>query len=271
MLKSDKRECLDASDYFNVVEDFKILTQAILLLMTPLNKDKKDVFITYTISRNMILLESIAQLWENRHYNDCLILYRAQIDRLLHMYHLIDNNEIEVFDDWSFIQNFETRNNIKSNEQLKEYLIRDFWNEPKYRIERYKRLKQAKVIWRRPDLSKVAKARNVDYLYKFGYDMASGFVHPLSSDGELEFSLLTGLEKTNKIDLDYSAIIHNSIATYLLILHEGLSAVRYRWRSEFFDYVDSVQALLNGEESHHREILYDILKMFESKEALVKE
>lgn len=271
MLRSDKRKCLDADDYFTIVEDFKVLTQAILLLMTPLNKYKKDIFITYTLARNIVLLESIAQLWRHQHYNDCIILYRAQLDRLLHMYHLIDNDEIDVFDDWSFIKNFESRNNIRSEEQFKEYLISEFWNEPKYRVERYKRLKQAKVTWKRPDLSKVAKARDVDYLYKFGYDMASGYVHPLSSDGELEFNLLTGLEKNNKVDLDYSAIIHNSIATYLLILHEGLSAIRYKWRSDFFDYIDSVQALFNGKESNHREILYVILKMFESKEELVKE
>ena len=160
------------------------------------------------------------------------------------MYYLIDTNSIKDFDDWSFIQNFENRNKAKSDKEQNHFLNKEFWKESTKRIEKYHRLKAEKVEWKRPDsktFEDIAKKHNAHFLFKYGYQYASGYVHPLSSDGEDEFEIVTGIKGKRSIEMDATPIIRNSVVVLILMLRFSLNEMKFEWKENVFKFLNRIK------------------------------
>jgi hypothetical protein len=265
MLKSDKRTILTEQQLFDLKKEVQHFIKILLLELRPQVKEAKDILFVYAMARSSVFLDSIFSLWKEQHYSDCFILHRAQIERLFTLYHIIDTNTVKEFDDWSFIQNYDIRNKAKSDIEYKHNLIPEFWKESRRRIERYQALKKLGVTWKRPDgklLEEIAKKHGLPELYRYGYTYASGFVHPLSSDGEIEFGLVTGIEPKNTPNLDYTSILTNTMFVCTFLLKYSLDESSFRWHDSVFKFVDeTIKFISTGDSNHlyHIRIIEEII------------
>lgn len=253
-LHSDNRMILTLEELIDMKNQVTDFVRYILNDLRTLVRDKKDIMFMYSLARAVIQVESIFTLYELNHLSDCMVLYRTQVERLLTLYYLVDSNTINDFDDWSFIQNFETRNKAKSDNEHKEHLNPKFWKESKERIERYQRLKKKGVKWARPNpdkLEEIAKKHYVFDLFKYGYKDASGFVHPLASDGEDEFGLVIGLKPKNRVELDTRPIINNALVVFIFIVDFALDEMNFEWNEFAFKFFNSCKdSIRNGTQEY---------------------
>ena len=239
MEKSDKRIKHTGEEYLELVSILQRLIRIILLEIRKEVRELKDILFLYSLARACVQIDSIFRLWQLEHYSDCLILYRTQVERLLTLHYLVDTNTIKEFDDYSFIENYENRNKAKSDTEHNKLLTKEFWAESRKRIEKYQRLKKEKVSWQRPNSSQledIAKKHDLLFLYKYGYRYASGFVHPLSSDGETEFELVTGVTPKDKKVYDTTPIINNSVVVLIFIIELALNETNFEWN----EYVSKI-------------------------------
>lgn len=267
MQKSDIRITHNYEEYLELTSIIQRLIKIVLLELRTEVKELKDIMFLYALARASIQIESILHLWNLQHYSDCLILYRTQVERLLTLHYLVDSNTIKEFDDWSFIQNYENRNKAKSDREHAQFLIKDFWTESRKRIEKYQRLKSEDVSWKRPNpdtLEKVAKEHDIHFLFKYGYKYASGFVHPLSLDGEDEFGLVTGISPKSKNNFDTTPIINNSIVVLILIVKLALNEINFSWNEYVFKVLNSSEDFIRDRNLDYKEHMKVVEYMIET-------
>jgi hypothetical protein len=94
----------------------------------------------------------------------------------------------------------------------------------------------------------------MSFLYKFGYDYASRFLHPSATDGVYEFELLTGLGSKGDRG-DQRIILHDAALAFTILLSEALNSGSLEWRSIIFDCVDAFRQALTGEALEYRQRL----------------
>jgi hypothetical protein len=108
------------------------------------------------------------------------------------------------------------------------------------------------VSWREPKAEDAAKSLGMSFLYKFGYDYASRFLHPSATDGRHEFEFLTGLGSRGDRG-DQRIILHDSALAFTILLSEALNSGSLEWRSIIFDCVDAFRKALTGEALEYRQ------------------
>ena len=258
MKKSDTRINHSTEDYFEIISVLRRLIKIILLELRTEVSDLKDIMFLYALARASTQIDSILQLWKLKHYSDCLIIYRTQVERLLTYHYLLDTNTIKDFDDWSLIQNFENRNRAKSDKAQSPYLTKKFWAESRIRIERYQRLKAQETTWKRPDsntLEEIARKHDLEFFFKYGYKYASGFVHPLSSDGEHEFGLVTGIDPRSAEEYDTTPILNNSLIVFILIIELALNESSFEWNEYVFKVITDCTDYIKDRTGDYKETM----------------
>lgn len=267
MEKSDTRIKHTNEDYLELVSNLQKLIRIILLEIRGEVRELTDILFLYSLARACVQIDSIFRLWDVEHYSDSLILYRTQVERLLTLHYLIDTKTIQEFDDWSFIENYENRNKAKSNPEHKQFLTKEFWTESRKRIEKYQRLKKEKTQWKRPNFSQleeIAKKHDLLFLFKYGYRYASGFVHPLSSDGEEEFELVTGIPSRNKKEHDTTPIINNSVVVLIFIIELALNETSFEWNEYVFKVLSSSKDFIEHKSLDYKENMKIVEYMIEN-------
>ncbi len=208
------------------------------------------------IARNFIaradtMVRGIFRLWEITDYGDCWIIHRALLDRLFHLHALNDNDQFDLFDDWSFKMQYEAACRLRSDPALKgqlKGLVDDLTTERK---ARYQRLVKNPPDWRRPKAEDAAKAMDLTFLYRYGYDYASQHVHPMANDGQEDFFNISRLEPKPNFP-EWGIVLSNSILIASLILQEALNASTLSWCRVVYDAVDGVRNfLLSASPEHH--------------------
>src|SRR5438128_1253917 len=142
------------------------------------------------VARAQVTLESLVLLYDHQAYGDCWTLFRTLIDRVFHLQALDVNDEFAEFERWSFIKQYETNNNIWNDASLTAAHKIGVPKPNAKQKARYKQLKKQGVNWREPKPEDAAKSLDMKFLYKFAYDVASRFLHPLATDGIIEFEYL---------------------------------------------------------------------------------
>ncbi len=216
-------------EYKEFEEIFCSFGQMVLFSMAQFPATTKDTIIRNFIARALVMLKGLFQLWDIEDYQDCWVMHRCMLDRLFHLNQLLVNNEFEAFDDWSFEQQYNTRNKVRSDSQYNSRLIAEFWKDTPEQKNRIQALQKNKPQWKRPFAEDVAKRMKLKPLYDYGYDFGSTLVHPMANDGQRDFVNLTNLgDKT--IYPDERAVINNSSMIALLILQEGMIGSGLLWR-----------------------------------------
>jgi len=179
--------------------------------------------------------------------------------------HLIKRDEFCIFDDWCFKQEYEYRNRIKSSSDVKHKLTGDFWQVAEEQTERYKQVKKDQRVkdWQRPKAKDIAKERGVKFLYDFGYNLASGFVHPTSTEGVYDYPRLVGLP-TDHLDIDLGLVLHNSCITIAMHLQEILNTYDFEYRRELHHLIDGFKSFLGDPTFDYSERLAKVIRLSKS-------
>lgn len=209
----------------------------------------REIIIRNLIARGMTSLQSIIQLWHLGHFQDCWILYRALIDRLFHLRALAERNEFELFEKWSFVEQYEALNRVHSDSMFREKANNENLIITEKDRRRYNDIKRENIEWSRPRAEHVAKnSFNMPFLYYYGYDYASKQVHPMATDGEEDYQRIV---HHAYLKYDQRVVINNTILIQTMLLQEGLNASKYKWRAIVYNFIGQCRSSLDtGSEDH---------------------
>lgn len=212
------------------------------------------------ISRAVNSLNAIFSIWQLENYTDCYVLMRGIMDRLFHLHDLIENDKFQEFDDWSFLNQMNARNSVRSNQLIKEKVDINFFKDSEDHKVRYERLSKNKPQYSRPKPEAVAKSMGLDFMYKFGYDFASSLVHPLSNDGWEDFIILTGIGNKNEIP-DHRNVLNNSILSTLVLINTSMDCMDLKWRNIVLDFFEHSRDALNEVSTNYKLSFVKISKL----------
>jgi hypothetical protein len=251
MNESHEDSLLPETEYRLLLDALRAFATIVLFESHRAASEKRDLIIRNFIARATVTLESILRLWDARAYGDCWALFRTLVDRHFHLHMITVKDEFEAFEEWSFIRQYEMNNNIASDTTLTENQKAGQAKPTTEQKLRYKELKAKGVSWREPKPEEAAKSFGLPILYKFGYDYASRFLHPLATDGTFEFELLT--QMGGKGDRgDQRLILHNAALSLTILLNESLLAMSVEWRGLMYDCIEGFRKALTGEGLDYR-------------------
>jgi len=237
MRKIETKEYQTLEAYREFEEVFCAFGQMVLFAIAQFPPTTRDTIIRNFIARALVMLRGVFQLWEIEDYQDCWILHRCMLDRLFHLNDLIVNDSFELFESWSFEQQYNTRNKIRSDSRYNSRLLSDFWKDTPEQKVRMKQLQKGKPKWKRPFAEDVAKRMKLTPLYDYGYDYGSTLVHPMANDGQRDFVNLTRLGDKESFP-DERVVINNSSLVALFILREGMKGSGLLWRGFVSDILE---------------------------------
>lgn len=246
------------------IERLEVVSKWLLLRLAQKASTKKDIYLRNSIAKNISLLRAIEVLFEKRQFNQAYIVFRSLLDRLVYLYYLHDNNLFDQFEEWTFIKVYEHRNNAKADERFRRVLNDPLFKSTPDESNRYSALKKKEVKWEKPDPKTVLKSRDLDFLYKFGYDYASMHTHPMASDGDFEFYQLTGLEPNPHTDFTYRELAVNSILISTLILQEIFNASSFKFMAITYNLLTEIRKEIN-EESNEADLTFKKIVLLISK------
>jgi len=231
--------------YTETINQIEIISKCFLLRRTS-DVVGKDVYLRNSIAKTVSLLRTIDLLYTIEQYNEGWILYRSLIDRLVYLYYLIDNNKFIEFDEWTFLKLYEYRHNAKVDERFKRLL-----NNPKFKTKKgdgntYKEIKKKNLKWEKPNALDILKAKDLDFIYKFGYDYASMHTHPMSWDGSKEFHNLTGLKPNPHDENDETLLVKDSLLISSIILNLIISNLSIEIPSMLIEFLSELKKLTYG-------------------------
>jgi len=245
-------------DQYRTIEEYNDVKDALVtmcgMLLFEFAKEPdlsvKDTILRNFLAKTSMSLKGIFALWEIENYQDCWAIYRAQMDRFFHLEHIAKHDEFELFDDWSTYRQFQAHNLAKSDKRFpieqtsQVYCFNDNF------AAKVKSVQRAKPKWNRPKAESVAKDIGMDFLYKFGYDLASMHVHPMSNDGQQDFFTITGIESVDKFPSQI-AVVHNSILTTTMIAQNVFNCSSLQWRAVLYDFIDHIRdAICTGDKQY---------------------
>lgn len=229
------------------------------------NCDTKNSIIRNFIARASMILKAIFKLWEISDYQDAWVIYRTLLDRLFHLYYLGEKNEFIEFDNWSFYKQYNSQNKVRSDKDFKHEAVGWVYDLTEEQKLRMKTLTQNPPEWGRPKAEAVAKSMGLEFLYKYGYDFASRYVHPMSDDGQQDLFTITKLEPAPKFP-DWSSVLSNSILINSLLLYWALNYSSFRWRSLLWDYIEHIQSFSHKGNEEYQKTYLKLTSMFQTTE-----
>jgi len=215
----------------------------VLLSIARFDCSRKDIILRNFIAKSSMSLKGILALWKVNDFQDCWVLYRVIVDRYWHLSSIAKNDEFDEFEEWSFFEQVKVHNRIKSDANFNYEAVGDIYNRTRAEKERIKYLSKNKPTWRRPKAERVAKDLGMDFIYKFGYDMASMHVHPMANDGQEDFHTITGIPSETNFPSQI-AVLNNSILKMTIILQDAMNYSSFSWRRSLWDFIDHVRSFL---------------------------
>jgi len=241
-----------------LVESFHGVSGMILFSFAKHELSQKDLILRNFVARTDMILKGVLALWNAGDIQDCWILYRCLLDRLFHLHHISENDEFEIFDDWSFYQQYNANNRIASDMEFRDKTEKEFLRPSEAQRERYKKLSSSPPQWNRPYPENVAKDMGLSFLYKYGYDYGSTHVHPMANDGLEDFYTITKLEPKPAFP-DSSTVFNNSLLVASMITQEILNSSSFKWRGVVYSFLENLRKALESPEQVEYQI--DFLKL----------
>lgn len=203
-----------------------------------IGKEKK-LYLNW-MARAIRQIDAIYQLYDKGFLSDAQILYRTQVERLLTLLHLIDSKSIEKFDEFTFIENYEVRQRVRTERPDLVKTDPKFWKESREAILKYQKLSKIpkEERWKRPNsevLREIAKNHGLLDFYHYGYKSASGEVHPTAMDGNEEYLQLFNYHNSTFYNAKERHIAHliNPIIVSLHILITCLDELIDEYKLDF--------------------------------------
>ncbi|MBQ4834716.1 hypothetical protein J8L70_15950 [Pseudoalteromonas sp. MMG010] len=253
-------------EYKFMHESINGFCRIILLSFAKEECEIKDIILRNSIAKASMSLKGIFAQWDIKNYQDGWAMYRNVLDRLFHIEHIAQNNQFQEFADWSIYQQAIKQNLVKSD-------IRFQNSSPPLNAKmkaRVKELLKNKPTWKRPKAEDVAKSMEMDFLYKYGFDMATMHTHPMSNDGAQDFHSITGIP-TNEEFPDQITLLHNSILVVTLIIQNVLNYSSPKWRNIMWDFIEQLRFSLNDGNKNYGVTFIKIANKFGEQSTLCAE
>jgi hypothetical protein len=241
-------------------ETFAVLTGQLLFGFGEGPGNVKNQIIKNFIARTIKAVRGVMVLWELDDIQDCWIIHRCLVDRFFHLVELGKSKSYEVFDDWSFVRQFEAQNHVRSDPNCKDLLDSPLFKPTSEQRARYASLAKSRPQWHRPKAEDVAKGLRLSFLYTYSYDYASSHIHPMANDGCEDFYDITKLEPRPDFPSQIS-VVHNSLLIGCLLVQEGLNQSDFRWRAIVFNFYEQLANHLADGSADYKLTFMKIAKM----------
>lgn len=248
--KAEKGEYQELPFYEEFIEWYGAFAPYIVMSICVKKPELKEVMTRNFISRAAVSLRGILALWRVKDYQGCWVSYRCLLDRLFHLHHLNRTDGFQDFDDWSFSQQYNSRNAIRSHLQFRERIDPAFFRDSEEDKIRAKALQKNPPKWERPFAEGESREMGLPFLYQQGYDYASTLVHPMANDGQQDYTTVTGFGGPWP---DQVVVINNSCLAALLLLREAMDGSRLLWLGLVLRCMDeALTALKSGSREYLR-------------------
>jgi len=225
-------------------------------------REKRDIIIRNQIARTDMMARSIFRLWSIEDYQDCWILHRCLMERLFHLFHLRENGQFEEFEAWSFLEQYNAINRVRSDPDFAKSPVNRLLLVTPEQKKRARNLCKAPPKWQRPKAEDVAKSMDLRFLYRYGYDYASRHVHPMADDGLRDFHTITRLEPAPDFP-DERAVLSNTLLVATMVVQEGLNASTMSWRALVYDFLDHLRRFLGNGVDDYKATFVQLARAFE--------
>jgi len=236
----------DSESFSQALETLRIFCGMVLLEFARNAGGLRDRIIKGFIARGMTCTDSIFTIWQHGSDEDAWILHRSLLDRLFHLHYIVLENNFTAFEEYTFVKNFEARRKLLSEKEMLNKFSKKQSNDLKELLKlqepRYLEMKNHQPRWHRPNAEKVARSMGLGFLYRYGYDYASRYVHPMADEGEPDFSRL--ISKSDSDSLPDPTVIRNSLLAQSMLIQEGLNASTMKWRAIVYNYLDQFRTFL---------------------------
>ena len=253
--KYDLKNYSSLEEYKYFFEAYKRVTTILIFSIHRHEITTKKIIIRNFMAKSTVSLQGIFSLWSIKNYQDCYVILRIITDRLFHLYDLVKNNRFEAFDNWSFYQQFCSRNRIRSDKEYNHKIVKEAFDASEEEKQRFFELQKMKPTYKRPHPEKMAKELGVSFVYKYGYDHASTLVHPMANDGWEDLIHLTGLYPDTELP-DHRSVISNSLLCHHLLHNNALQGLGFTWRKEVISFMDDAMDFLKtGSKNYQKSFL----------------
>ena len=144
---------LSVDDYREILGVFRGVAGLLLFDFARAPCGTRDVIIRNFIAKARTICDSVFTLWDSGDQDDCWTLHRCLLDRLFHLWHITERNEFEVFEAWSFFEQFNARNRVRSDPECRAALSSPLFSCSAEEMAR------AKLLARRSSAVEPAKTR----------------------------------------------------------------------------------------------------------------
>lgn len=244
MPKFDAEHYLPVESYVEALGAFQAVSGILLFEFARQERGDRDVIIRNFIARADMMVRAVFRLWDLQDYQDCWILHRCLLDRLFHLSDLQEQDQFEVFEAWSFLEQYNALNRLRSDPEFSGARESKIFGLTPEQQKRMKILSKTPPVWQRPKPEEVAKRLNMRFLYRFGYDFSSKHVHPMANDGQQDFFTITKLEPAPEFP-DQRSVLSNTLLVGTMIVQQGLNASTLSWRALVHDFLDDLRRFLD--------------------------
>lgn len=235
---------LDEDDQLFIAETLHVASSMLLLSFARYDCPQRDVIIRNFVARSAMTLKGILALWGISDFQGAWMLHRCLLDRMFHLHSIGENNEFAEFDDWSFYQQYNAQNRVKSDPEFKNQAVGWEYNLSEAQKMRAAELSKNKPSWRRPRAEAVAKQMDMEFLYRYGYDYASTHIHPMANDGQEDFFTITNLPPNQKFPSNIK-VLHNSSLATTMIFQDAINFSSFKWKKITWTYLEDVRRALD--------------------------
>lgn len=212
-----------------------------------------------TILRDLPTLRADTEVTVQRHASADVERLLVQIQstptvgsssRLFYLEHLATTNGFDAYEEWSFVKQYKALRRVQEDTQFPDAALDPAFHLTPDQVARAKALKKRAPEWRRPHAEAVAKALRMHFLYRYGYELASGHVHPMANDGVRDFYHITGLAPAPAFPNEI-IVLSNTLLVSTMIIQSAMNASSLLWRRVVYDFVDAVREYLgDGGDTH---------------------
>jgi len=260
--KFDPEHYLTVESYVEALGAFHAISGIILFEFARQERGKRDIIIRNFLARTNMMVRAVFRLWDLQDYQDCWILHRCLLDRLFHLNHLQEHDQFELFEAWSFLEQYNALNRVRSDPEFSDARESRMFALTPEQKERAKALSLNPPDWQRPRAEEVAKRLNMRFLYRFGYDFGSRHVHPMADDGQQDFFAITKLEPAPNFP-DQRSVLSNTLLVGTMIVQEGLNASTLSWRAIVYDFLDDLRRFLDSGSDNYKLSFVKLGKLIE--------
>jgi hypothetical protein len=250
-VKTSNNQYLSIESYKEAIEILRDTGVLILYSFAKHSLNTKDTIIRGFIARTIVSLKGILKLYEIEDYADCWVLYRGILERWFHLKVLGDEDTFELFKKWSDKKMCNFKNRMRSDPKLKDSFYKGYFNDMDKLSEKVKE----KIDWKRPKAEQVAKKQDLAFLYNYGYDYASMFVHPMADDGFEDFLRETNLAEEHfsksknpaekQSFYDKRVVLHDSILVTVMLIQDGLNYSSFQYRAVLAKFLGNIITFLD--------------------------